>query len=141
MRTRSAKKTTSVEAVKPKVDWRRPKATKAGSFCSESQQDLEEYANNLEFEVNELYHLLDRETSGRQKLEDSVDHLTKMCCMQERALVELKRDVRRLRAMPDKIDVALDWVVRGVALVQEHLQGQHQEMSTEDNEDDNCSSH
>ncbi|CAF4833359.1 unnamed protein product, partial [Rotaria socialis] len=60
-----------------------------------------------------------------------------MCCMQERALVELKRDVRRLRAMPDKIDVALDWVVRGVALVQEHLQGQHQEMSTEDNEDDN----
>ncbi|CAF3311505.1 unnamed protein product [Rotaria socialis] len=141
MRTRSAKKTTSVKAVKPKVDWRRPKATKGGSFCSESQQDLEEYANNLEFEVNELYHLLDRETSGRQKLEDSVDHLTKMCCMQERALVELKRDVRRLRAMPDKIDVALDWVVRGVALVQEHLQGQHQEMSTEDNEDDNCSSH
>ncbi|CAF1329437.1 unnamed protein product [Rotaria magnacalcarata] len=141
MRKRSAKKTTSVKAVKPKVDWRRPKATKGGSFCSESQQDLEEYANNLEFEVNELYHLLDRETSGRQKLEDSVDHLTKMCCMQERALVELKRDVRRLRAMPDKIDVALDWVVRGVALVQEHLQGQHQEMSTEDNEDDNCSSH
>ncbi|CAF1238261.1 unnamed protein product [Rotaria magnacalcarata] len=141
MRTRSAKKTTSVKAVKPKVDWRRPKATKGGSFCSEPQQDLEEYANNLEFEVNELYHLLDREMSGRQKLEDSVDHLMKMSCMQERALVELKRDVRRLRAMPDKIDVALDWVVRGVALVQEHLQGQHQELPTEDNEDDNFSSH
>ena len=127
--------------VKPKVDWRRPKATKGGCLCSEPQQDLEEYANNLEFEVNELFHLLDREMSSRQKLEDSVGHLTKMYCMQERELVELKGDVRRLKAMPDKIDVALDWVVRGVALVQEHLQGQHQEMSTEDNEDDNFSSH
>ncbi|CAF3726942.1 unnamed protein product [Rotaria socialis] len=141
MRTRSSKNTKSVKIVKPKLVGRRPKATKAGCFCSEAEQDLEEYANNLEFEVNELYHLLDREMSGRQKLEGSVEHLTQMCHMQERALVELKRDVRRLRAMPDKIDVALDWVVRGVALVQEHLQGQHQDTSTEDNEDDSFSSY
>ncbi|CAF4695532.1 unnamed protein product, partial [Rotaria magnacalcarata] len=38
-------------------------------------------------------------------------------------LVELKRDARRLRAMPNKIDAASDWVVRGMALVQEHIQG------------------
>ncbi|CAF3947859.1 unnamed protein product, partial [Rotaria magnacalcarata] len=110
-------------AVKPKVDWRRPKATKSGCFCSEPQQDLEEYANNLEFEVSQLYHLLGREMSSRQKLEGSVDHLTKMCGMQEWTLVELKRDARRLRAMPNKIDAASDWVVRGMALVQEHIQG------------------
>ncbi|CAM4813948.1 unnamed protein product [Rotaria magnacalcarata] len=141
MRTRSANKTTSVKAVKPKVDWRRPKATKSGCFCSEPQQDLEEYANNLEFEVSQLYHLLGREMSSRQKLEGSVDHLTKMCGMQEWTLVELKRDARRLRAMPNKIDAASDWVVRGMALVQEHIQGQHQETSTEDNEDDKFSLH
>lgn len=126
--------------VKRKVDLTRPKATKCGCRCSEPQQDLEEFASNLEFEVNELYHLFDREVSSRETLETSLEHLTRMCRMQERALVELKREVRQLRAMPDKIDVALDWVVRGVGLVQEHLQGQHQEPSTAENEDDSYSS-
>ena len=65
------------------MDRKRSKTTKNAYFCSEQQEDLQEFTKNLESDLGALYHSLDRVISRRQSLENSVENLTKMCRMQE----------------------------------------------------------
>lgn len=46
---------------------------------------------------------------------------------QQGEMLQMNEAIQRLSTMPNKIDVVLDWVARGVLFVQEHLQGQHQQ--------------
>ncbi|CAF1196548.1 unnamed protein product, partial [Rotaria magnacalcarata] len=95
------------------------------------QQTTEEIA----MQIKELQEKLNYQIRKQNSLSSSFDNLQKLFNEQEGELKDLREHVHRLKLMPSKIDVALDWVVRGVGLVQEHLQGQHQEQRREDNDD------
>ncbi|CAM4974414.1 unnamed protein product [Rotaria socialis] len=95
------------------------------------QQTTEEIA----MQIKELQEKLNYQIRKQNSISSSFDNLQKLFNEQEGELKDLREHVHRLKLMPSKIDVALDWVVRGVGLVQEHLQGQHQEQHREDNDD------
>ena len=100
--------------------------------CCQQQETIEK----LLLKVKELESKLNDKSRGQEFLSDRVDALMKKCSTQERDLKYLRERVYRLRLMPGRIDEALDWVVRGVSLVQEHLQEQHHAQNDNKSEDE-----
>ncbi|CAF4275804.1 unnamed protein product [Rotaria magnacalcarata] len=95
------------------------------------QQTTEE----IVMQIKELQEKLNYQIRKQKSLSVSFDNLQKLFNEQEGELKDLREHVHRFKLKSSKIDVALDWVVRVVGLVQEHLQGQHQEERREDNDD------
>lgn len=59
-------------------------------------------------------------------LGEDLHALREMVFRQQRDMVQMNETIRQLSGLPNKLDIAIDWVLRGISLVREHVQGQYQ---------------
>ena len=91
--------------------------------------------------IQEMQERLNFEIRQQVALSERIDTVVRLYINGERELQKVQRQVRGLTDMSNKIDMSLDYVVRGITQAQGHIQEQCLRQPNEDDDDDDMNNH